>query len=226
MTAPDAQVSGDLLRKALAVSTTVVALIAVAQLMALGQAPEASASGQDVVDWAQANGTGIKWFVWLVAVSTPFYAAMTALQAMQLPQPHRLVYLLGAALLVVTANVQAWIWGALAFGAGTIHADTARALLDVAIFWGPVLTGTTVTMMFPVVHAALAGLARLPAWLGYVGIAVIAEQLIETITIFGTTGFTAPGGAMNMQLGALATLVFLLSFSFCVVRQQVQPLSS
>jgi len=40
------------------------------------------------------------------------------------------------------------------------------------------------------------------------------EQSVETITIFGSTGFTQPGGAMNMQLGAGLTFVWILAFGF------------
>jgi hypothetical protein len=35
-----------------------------------------------------------------------------------------------------------------------------------------------------------------------------AEQAIETITVFGTHGFTAPGGDMNLLLGAGLTAVW------------------
>ena len=37
------------------------------------------------------------------------------------------------------------------------------------------------------------------------------EQAIETITVFGTSGFTAPGGAMNLQLGATVTIVWIIA---------------
>ena len=36
-----------------------------------------------------------------------------------------------------------------------------------------------------------------------------AEQAVETITVFGTHGFTAPGGAMNTVLGAGLTAIWL-----------------
>jgi hypothetical protein len=38
------------------------------------------------------------------------------------------------------------------------------------------------------------------------------EQAVETVTIFGSTGFTQPGGTMNMQLGASLTLAWILAF--------------
>jgi hypothetical protein len=60
---------------------------------------------------------------------------------------------------------------------------------------------------------ALRGEAGLPRWIGVIGVVVSAEQLVETITIFGTTGFTEPGGAMNLELGAWLFWIWLLSFA-------------
>jgi hypothetical protein len=57
-------------------------------------------------------------------------------------------------------------------------------------------------MMAPVTLLALRGHAGLPWWLGVLGAVALAEQAVETVTIFGSTGFTEPGGAMNLQLGA------------------------
>jgi hypothetical protein len=85
-------------------------------------------------------------------------------------------------------------------------------VLDVAIFFGPVLTGSTTTMMAPVTLLGLLGQARIPRWLGVLGLVAFLEQAIETITIFGSSGFTQPGGAMNMQLGATLTLGWLVAF--------------
>jgi hypothetical protein len=39
------------------------------------------------------------------------------------------------------------------------------------------------------------------------------EQAIETVTIFGSTGFTEPCGAMNLQLGAALTVGWWLAFA-------------
>src|SRR5262249_15731061 len=64
----------------------------------------------------------------------------------------------------------------------------------------------------PVTLLALCGRAQLPAWLGALGAVAFLEQAAETITIFGATGFIQTGGAMNMQLGAMLTLTWLLAF--------------
>ena len=102
-------------------------------------------------------------------------------------------------------------------GRTALHADgleptIARAVLDVAVFFGPVLTGATTTMIGPVTLLALRGRSGLPMWLGLLGAVTFIEQSIETITIFGTTGFTQPGGAMNLELGAALTLAWMFAF--------------
>ena len=119
---------------------------------------------------------------------------------------------IGAVAFVVTYAVQAWSWGGLAL-AGRLEPASARVVLDVAVFWGPVLTGATTTMIAPVTLLALRGQANLPLWLGVLGAVAFTEQAIETITIFGTAGFTEPGGPMNLQLGAGLTAAWMLAFA-------------
>jgi hypothetical protein len=80
------------------------------------------------------------------------------------------------------------------------------------VFFGPVFTGTTVTMIAPVTILALNNRSGLPRWIGVWGLIAVVEQAIETITIFGSTGFTQPNGAMNFQLGAGLTVGWLLAF--------------
>ena len=65
---------------------------------------------------------------------------------------------------------------------------------------------------------AISGKSNLPRWLGVLGAVVMAEQAIEMVTIFGSTGFTAPGGAMNMQLGAGLYSVWLTAFIVFALR--------
>jgi hypothetical protein len=56
--------------------------------------------------------------------------------------------------------------------------------LDVAVFFGPVLTGSTTTMMAPVTLLAFRRQPRIPRWLGALGLITFVEQAVETITIF------------------------------------------
>src|SRR5579875_1014847 len=120
----------------------------------------------------------------------------------------------GCSYVRVTYAKQAWRWAGLTLPAHQLEPATARTVLDVALFWGPVLTGATTTMIAPVTWLALRGQAGLPWWLGILGAAAFTEQAIETITIFGSLGFTQPGGPMNMELGGGLTLVWLLAFAF------------
>lgn len=184
-----------------------------AAAIALGTPPGAGDGGAEVVAWFREHRDAARWSVWALTVGQPFFVLMFVLLRRLLPAPHRDVFFIGAISIVATTAVQSWTWGGLALHADRLEPATARAILDVAIFWGPVLTGSTVTMMAPVTLLALAGRAGLPVWLGMIGAIALVEQAIETITIFGSTGFTEPGGAMNLQLGAGLVWMWMLAFA-------------
>jgi hypothetical protein len=187
--------------------------IYVAGVIALGEPPGAAATGEELVAWLRAHRSGVRWFVWAGTVSAPLVAVMFALLRRLLPTPHGDVFLIGAIGIVVTIAVQSWTWGGLALHADRLEPATARTVLDVALFWGPVLTGATTTMMAPVTLLALRGQAGLPRWLGVLGAVAFVEQAVETVTIFGSSGFTEPGGAMNLQLGAGLVWAWILGFA-------------
>ena len=199
--------------RALLGAALAVLILYVVGLVALGTPPTASDTGEQVVTWFREHRDGARWSVWAATVSIPPFAVMFALLRRLLPAPHRDVFLIGAVAFVVTYAVQAWSWGGLALHADRLEPATARAVLDVALFWGPVLTGATTTMIAPVTLLALHGHARLPLWLGVLGAVAFTEQAIETITIFGSAGFTEPGGPMNLQLGAGLTAAWMLAFA-------------
>ena len=189
-------------------------LLYLAGAVALGTPPRAEDNGAQVVAWVNAHGDGVRWYVWTLTISVPFFAVMFALLRGLLPAPHRDVFFLGAITFVATTTVQAWSWGGLALHPRWLEPGTARTVLDVAIFWGPVLTGATMTMIAPVTLLALSHRVGLPRWLGILGLVVFAEQAVETATIFGATGFRAPGGEMNVLLGAGLVATWLLAFAF------------
>jgi hypothetical protein len=124
------------------------------------------------------------------------------------------VFFVGAITYMAAVSVSTWTFAGLTLHADRLEPATARAILDVAVFMGPVLTGSTTTMMAPVTLLALGRAPQIPRWLGALGLVAFVEQAVETITIFGSTGFTQPGGAMNMQLGAGLTLGWMLAFGF------------
>jgi hypothetical protein len=139
---------------------------------------------------------------------------MVVLLRRLLPSPHRDMFLFGAVAYTAEIGVWSWFWAGLALHPDQLQPPMARAILDVGVFMGPVLTASTTTMMAPVTLLALRGQSGIPRWLGALGLIAFLEQSVETITIFGSTGFTQPGGAMNMQLGAGLTFVWILAFGF------------
>ena len=179
----------------------------------LGTLPAASETGAELVAWFRSHPGSIRLGVWAFTVALPPLAVMVALLRAILPAPHRDVFFMGATVYAASLAVWTWTWGGLALHADALDPTIARAVLDVACFMGPVLTGATTTMMGPVTLLALRG-EVLPRWLGGLGLVAFVEQSVETITIFGSTGFTQPGGAMNMQLGGMLTLAWILAFGF------------
>ncbi len=199
--------------RALVGAAVAATLLYVVSGVALGTPPGAADTGPQVVTWFREHHDGVRWSVWALTVLMPLLALVFALLCRLLPTPHREVFLIGAIAFLVTTAVQAWTWGGLALHVDQLEPATARTVLDVALFWGPVLTGATITMMGPVTWLALRGHAGLPRWLGVLGAVAIAEQALETVTVFGSTGFTEPGGAMNLQLGAGLVALWLLAFA-------------
>ena len=143
-----------------------------------------------------------------VLTGTLAFAVVAGIVSSLLPSPHREV-LLGAAAFIVETAIQAWTWAGLALHPDTLDAGTARTVLDVAMLWGPILTGATTAMIGAVTALGLTRPKRIPTWLFVIGIVAFTEQAIETITVFGTSGFTAPGGDMNLLLGAGLTAIWL-----------------
>jgi hypothetical protein len=160
----------------------------------------------------------------LLTLSAPLFATFAALIRERLPSPHRDVFFFGAVAFAGETAVQGWLWAGLAWHPNELQPATARTLLDIASFWGPVLTSTTVTMLAPVALLGLRGEAGLPRWLGAVAAVAVTEQLIETITIFGRHGFIAPGGPMNIYLGAGLVAVSLLSLAVAAARGKAPEL--
>jgi apolipoprotein N-acyltransferase len=199
------------------VATLGFGVLYLAASIALGTTPEAKDNGQSVAAWFRDHDGNVRAWIFLLTLSAPLFAVFAALVRERLPSPHRDVFFFGAIAFAAETAVQGWIWGGMAWHPSALEPATARTLLDVASFWGPVLTSTTVMMLAPVALLGLGG-GALPRWLGAVAAVALAEQLIETITIFGRHGFIAPGGPMNIYLGAGLTALSLLSLGVALAR--------
>jgi hypothetical protein len=157
-------------------------------------------------------------------LAAPLFALYAAFVRVHLPVGLRDLWLIGAIAFLAETAVQSWIGLALAWHGEALAPATARTILDVADYWGPVLTSTTIMMLTPVAVAALGPEKRLPRWLGYLAAVAVAEQLVETLTIFGRHGFMAPGGPMNVLLGAGLVAVTLVALGVVVARlERVSP---
>jgi hypothetical protein len=201
-------------------TTVVSALLYVAGAAVLGTPPDATAPGDDVVAWFAAHGSGVRAYVWCLTLLVPFAGTQIALIRHRLPAPYRDVFLVGGITFLAETAVMGWLWGALSSHAGMLAGSTARALLDVASFWGPVLTGSTTLMLAAVVVAAVREALALPRWVTVLGAVALVEQAIETVTVFGHTGFTAPGGPMNLYLGAVLSLAWFVALGIVLARRE------
>jgi hypothetical protein len=199
-------------------STIGLAVVYIASSLALGSGPDANDDGAAVVAWFRDNGDHVRLWVWLGIFTGLLFALYASLIRGRLPAPHRDVFFFGAISLASATAIQSWIWAGLAWHADRLDAATARTLLDVASFWAPVLTTTTILMLAPIALLAWRGEVGLPRWLAYVTGIVVVEQLIETVTVFGKTGFTAPGGPMNLVLGAGLFLIAIVCVGVAVAR--------
>jgi hypothetical protein len=199
-------------------STIAGTVLLVAESVALGEPPGPAASGAEVASWFVSQGEHARAYTWVMALFVPVFATFAALVRDRLPSPHRDVFFVGAIAMLAETAVSTWIWAGLSWHADQLEPATARTLLDVASFWGPVLNGATISMLAPVVVLSWGAHAVLPRWLGIVGGIALAEQTMETVTIFGHSGFTAPGGPMNLLLGAGLVSIWWLCLGIRLAR--------
>jgi hypothetical protein len=177
--------------------------------IALGSAPGASANPLVVAGWFRDHRNDARLYAWTATFGTLAFAVTAALIRGALPAPSRDIFLLGAAAFIVETAVQAWFWGGLALHPASLRPSTLRLGLDIASFWGPILTGATMTMIGSVSVLGLKRPSLIPRWLTAIGLLAFAEQAVETLTAFGRHGFVVPGGAMNLVLGASLTALWI-----------------
>ncbi len=183
----------------------------VASFAALGQdPPTVESTGAEIVAWFTNNGTAAQIYAWTAAFAalglTVFGAMLTGL----LPSPHRYILFGGVLMWVVTGMVQAWFWAGLAFRPENLDPAVAELLFVIPQYWGPVINGSTMTMALPFILLGFGANATIPRWFAWLSVALFVEQAIETITVFGRSGFLAPGGAMNLYLGGSIGLAWVV----------------
>jgi hypothetical protein len=187
----------------------------VASFAALGSSmPTVESSGQEVVDWFTENGTGARIYAWTAAFAALALTVFGGMIATLLPRPHRYIFFGGILMWVITGMVQAWFWAGLALHPEGLEPATARTLFDIAQYWGPIINGSTMTMAAAVAALGFGALRIVPRWLVWLSVILFVEQAIETITVFGESGFLAPGGAMNIYLGGVIGMAWVIGILY------------
>jgi len=176
----------------------------VASFVALGGSfPTIDSSGQEIVAWFSDNGMRARIYAWTAAFIALGLAIFGGIVSSLLPKPHRYIFLAGVLGFAITAQVQAWFWAGLAFHPQGLDPAAARTIFNIPAYWGPLVNGSTMTMAAAVAALGFGASPIIPRWLTWLSVIFFLEQAIETITVFGETGFIAPGGTMNVYLGGV-----------------------
>lgn len=174
----------------------------VASFTVLGSGyPTIESSGQEIVQWFTDNGSKARTYAWTAAFFSLGLVIFAGQVAAVLPKPNRYIFFAGVLGFALTAQVQAWFWAGLAFHPQHLEPSAAKTLFGIAIFWGPLVNGSTTAMAASIAALGFGRSPIIPGWLTWLSVIFFVEQAIETVTIFGKTGFTAPSGTMNVYLG-------------------------
>ncbi len=195
----------------------------VASFTALGTGfPTIDSSGQEVVQWFTDNGSKARIYAWTAAFFSLGLVIFAGQVSAILPKPNRYIFFGGVLGFALTAQVQAWIWAGLAFHPQDLDPSAARTLFDIANFWGPLVNGSTTAMAVAIAALGFGPSPIIPKWLTWLSVIFFLEQAIETVTVFGKTGFIAPGGTMNVYLGGVIGFLWVAG----VVRWAMQRLDA
>jgi hypothetical protein len=179
--------------------------------LGLPKAPDVNASGETLVRYYSDHGNALRTATWLLTWAlVPFVILMAHVRSF-LSGLCRDVMLISVTMFLATGTVWTWFNAGLALHAATLDAHVTRTLVDISVYFGPILTVADVLLAGAIGLAAWRGDGGLPRWLAYFSAVFALEQAIETITIFGKSGFIAPGGDMNFQLGAGLLFVWLIA---------------
>ncbi|MCR9215425.1 MAG: hypothetical protein NXI13_17050 [Proteobacteria bacterium] len=182
----------------------------VAGFVALGDGvPAIESSGEEVLQWFSNNGIRAQAYAWTGVFVSLGLCIFGGQVATLLPEPNRLIFFAGVLGFAITAQVQAWIWAGLAFHPQDLDPAVARLVFDIAAFWGPLVNGSTTAMAGAVAALGFGKSPVIPRWLTGLSCLFALEQAIETVTVFGQTGFFAPGGTMNVYVGGILGFIWV-----------------
>jgi hypothetical protein len=208
------------------VNTSKVPLLSAVALIALyvigssflGTPLQVDDSPAESVAWMQRHQADVPVATVCFSLVLVPFLVLAAWTRRALPDVYGYAFLAAAGAFGAQAMIAGWFFSGVALHADTIEPKTARALLDVGAYFGPVLTTTDIVMAGAVGLAALRA-GALPRWLGWLSLLFAAEQLAEMATIYGQSGFSAPGGAWNNMLGAGLFMIWVLALGFALGRK-------
>lgn len=192
------------------------ALLGLGGLFLLPKPPEVDATGQELVAYFKDNNGSVRAVTWLLTLSLLALVPLIAAIRERLVGIGRDIMLIGATSVTILTVVWAWTSAGLALHPDTLDPDVARTVTDVAAYYGPTLTAMVILFAAPVGLAAWHQRGGLPRWLAWLTLVLVVEQLVETTTTIGTRGFFAPGGPMNLELGAGLFLLWVLATGVAV----------
>ncbi|HUS23067.1 MAG TPA: hypothetical protein VMZ66_13765 [Aeromicrobium sp.] len=202
-------------------SAVAIVVLFIAGTASLGTPIPVDASPAETIAWLKAHQSDVPVAVASFALSVIPFFVLVAWVRRALPDVYGYAFLAAAGAAAAQIVISSWFVAGAALHADSIDPMTARSLLDVGAYFGPVLTTTDVVMAGAVALAALRE-GSLPRWLGWISAVFAVEQLAETATIFGTSGFAAPGGDWNNMLGAGLFVVWIVALGFGL-RKRVLP---
>jgi hypothetical protein len=183
----------------------------------LGTPLPVDTTAEATVVWLQDHQAAIPVAVATYALATVPFFVLVAWTRRAIPDVYGYAFLGAAGAFLAQASVSWWFLSGAALHADSIQPATARALMDVWSYFGPVLTTTDVVMAGAVALAALQANA-LPRWLGWLSVVFAVEQVAELATVYGTSGFAAPGGDWNNVVGAGLLVIWMLALGFALSR--------
>lgn len=181
--------------------------------------PTVESSADEVLRWFTENGGNARAYAWTAAFASLALVVFGAQVASLLPRPSRLIFFGGVLGWAITGQIQAWFWAGLSLHPEGLDAATAQTLFDVPAYWGPIINGSTMTMAAAFLLVGFGSDRLIPSWLTWLSALFFVEQGVETVTVFGETGFFAPGGAMNLYLGGVIGMAWVVGVTWWAVEQ-------
>ena len=195
----------------LLISVAFVLLLAVGHVVVGARPPDVTASGDQVVAYFRDDGAAIRASAWLTILALLPFGVLAAWFRRQVRGVARDVLLLGGATYIVVQTLWQVLSAAPALHPDQLDPHTARILLDLAGYVGPMLTAGVILFAAPIAWASLRHDNAASSWFAWFSVLLVVEQALETVTILGTSGLIAPGGPMNFPLGAVLFVLWVLA---------------